>query len=910
MKEEIIKMAYQPKSYRKFLAGSVSAALVATAVAPTAGFAASFTDVNQNDSHAEAINALVEAGYIKGYQDGTFKPYNNVTRGQVAKIFARILVDAGFEVPTDLNAFTDVPVNHPDQELVKAAAIVKAAGVMTGSEGKLNPTQNVTRQQMAKVIVKTFGLELPEGHVSKITDLDQADAWAREYIQTLEANGVTNVPEFKPKSNVTRAQFASFAYRALNVEAPAEVKVESVQVIDVNKVEVKFNKAVDTDKVSVALKKGAATHYTVAKWAEDKTSVVLEAPSAIPAGDYDVVVAGLGEEEVKVRITVEAVVAQSIEILNTTIAKQDDAKVSFKVANQYGTDMKIGANDTDLSVQAYNVTQKKTLTVDTSSANSEFTLDLALDTNAKLNDEIRLIVTYKGITVTKTLKVVEPGAVADIELGTAELPKDAKRFTVNTADIKLPYTLKDQYGKELKLTANQTGATIDGVTFLSSDSAIVNPTSFSTDADGNLTFDLGSKAGTVTITAVINSTGDVATTTLKVEEAPKVNAVSISAPTKLVAGGEKAVLDLVVTDQYGDSIKNDDAKVAALTYRSSNQTIVQDANIKLVNGKLEVTTEATGKGPVTISVMSGTTEVGKVTFNVEEKAVATSIVGVETPTLFEDGATSTLTFKDIKVKDQYGRDYTLTAGDKVTVSHKDNTADNVTFAIDGNRDAVLEDAETLTFTGTSSTNNEVITFKLTNGASYDLTVASIASANVTSYSIKPVGTIYAQSTPDVKYDVQLELVGKTSAGKEVVLKSGKVTHATTSDASVATVTSTGVVTGKAKGTATIALWNGATKLAETTVTVSDATPVATKLAFVDLPATVNHAEDLTTYVKITDQYGVDITATELPNGFWTTSDASIATFTGGTVAKVAAGKVTVGFVTSNGLVVTKEVTVN
>ena len=903
-------MAYQPKSYRKFLAGSVSAALVATAVAPTAGFAASFTDVNQNDSHAEAINALVEAGYIKGYQDGTFKPYNNVTRGQVAKIFARILVDAGFEVPTDLNAFTDVPVNHPDQELVKAAAIVKAAGVMTGSEGKLNPTQNVTRQQMAKVIVKTFGLELPEGHVSKITDLDQADAWAREYIQTLEANGVTNVPEFKPKSNVTRAQFASFAYRALNVEAPAEVKVESVQVIDVNKVEVKFNKAVDTDKVSVALKKGAATHYTVAKWAEDKTSVVLEAPSAIPAGDYDVVVAGLGEEEVKVRITVEAVVAQSIEILNTTIAKQDDAKVSFKVANQYGTDMKIGANDTDLSVQAYNVTQKKTLTVDTSSANSEFTLDLALDTNAKLNDEIRLIVTYKGITVTKTLKVVEPGAVADIELGTAELPKDAKRFTVNTADIKLPYTLKDQYGKELKLTANQTGATIDGVTFLSSDSAIVNPTSFSTDADGNLTFDLGSKAGTVTITAVINSTGDVATTTLKVEEAPKVNAVSISAPTKLVAGGEKAVLDLVVTDQYGDSIKNDDAKVAALTYRSSNQTIVQDANIKLVNGKLEVTTEATGKGPVTISVMSGTTEVGKVTFNVEEKAVATSIVGVETPTLFEDGATSTLTFKDIKVKDQYGRDYTLTAGDKVTVSHKDNTADNVTFAIDGNRDAVLEDAETLTFTGTSSTNNEVITFKLTNGASYDLTVASIASANVTSYSIKPVGTIYAQSTPDVKYDVQLELVGKTSAGKEVVLKSGKVTHATTSDASVATVTSTGVVTGKAKGTATIALWNGATKLAETTVTVSDATPVATKLAFVDLPATVNHAEDLTTYVKITDQYGVDITATELPNGFWTTSDASIATFTGGTVAKVAAGKVTVGFVTSNGLVVTKEVTVN
>jgi|GEM_PF-1956899 len=906
-------MAYQPKSYRKFLAGSVSAALVATAVAPTAGFAASFTDVNQNDSHAEAINALVEAGYIKGYQDGTFKPYNNVTRGQVAKIFARILVDAGFEVPTDLNAFTDVPVNHPDQELVKAAAIVKAAGVMTGSEGKLNPTQNVTRQQMAKVIVETFGLELPEGHVSKITDLDQADAWAREYIQILEANGVTNVTEFKPKSNVTRAQFASFTYRALNVEAPAEVKVESVQVIDVNKVEVKFNKAVDTDKVSVALKKGAATHYTVAKWAEDKASVVLEAPSAIPAGDYDVVVVGLGEEEVKVRITVEAVVAQSIEILNTTIAKQDDAKVSFKVANQYGTDMKIGANDTDLSVQAYNVTQKKTLTVDTSSANSEFTLDLALDTNAKLNDEIRLIVTYKGITVTKTLKVVEPGAVADIELGTAELPKDAKRFTVNTADIKLPYTLKDQYGKELKLTANQTGATAisttDGVTFLSSDSAIVNPTSFSTDADGNLTFDLGSKAGTVTITAVINSTGDVATTTLKVEEAPKVNAVSISAPTKLVAGGEKAVLDLVVTDQYGEVIPNDDTKVKALSYDFDTNKV---DSVNLVNGKLLVATKETATGSTTVTVKSGTTEVGKVTFNIEAKAVPTSITGVDLYTLYENTGQDTLTFDNIKVKDQYGRDYTLSASDEVTVAAKDGNFDAVTVSGDDG-DGKLENSETFTFTGTTNYANEVVVFTLANGAKFELTLASVATTNITSYSIKAVNPIYAAKNDTnvnaTDYAVTLELVGKTSAGKEVALAAGKVTNATSSNLSVAEVTSSGTVTGVAKGTSVIALWSGGTKLAETTVTVSDEKPVATAVKFTDkvVAQAGGPTIDASTLLQVLDQYGVAVAK----DGYWAISSDIATVNQSGTVTPHATktGEATLTYVTKNGIVATTTVEV-
>lgn len=308
MKEEIIKMAYQPKSYRKFLAGSVSAALVATAVAPTAGFAASFTDVNQNDSHAEAINALVEAGYIKGYQDGTFKPYNNVTRGQVAKIFARILVDAGFEVPTDLNAFTDVPVNHPDQELVKAAAIVKAAGVMTGSEGKLNPTQNVTRQQMAKVIVETFGLELPEGHVSKITDLDQADAWAREYIQTLEANGVTNVTKFNPKTSVTRGQFASFVYRALNVEVePVEAEVASVSAINAKQIEIKFNKAVDKSTVFSNVTTGTlhAGVVTVKRTVNDTTDANKNVDSS-----SDTITGSLSADGKTLTLTVDAASAK------------------------------------------------------------------------------------------------------------------------------------------------------------------------------------------------------------------------------------------------------------------------------------------------------------------------------------------------------------------------------------------------------------------------------------------------------------------------------------------------------------------------------------------------------------------------------------------------------------------------
>jgi hypothetical protein len=239
-------MAYQPKSYRKFLAGSVSAALVATAVGPVIANAASFSDVNPSDSHAADINALVQLGYIKGFADGTFKPYQSITRGQVAKIFARILKEHGAQVPADKKAFDDVPVDSKDQELVEAAAIVKAAGVMTGSGGKLNPGQPITREQMAKVLVEAFNLTKPENFTSKITDLDKADASFRDYIQTLEANGVTVVTEYNPKGAVTRAAFASFVKRAMDVQEAAKApKVESVSAINAKQIQVTFNQPVE-----------------------------------------------------------------------------------------------------------------------------------------------------------------------------------------------------------------------------------------------------------------------------------------------------------------------------------------------------------------------------------------------------------------------------------------------------------------------------------------------------------------------------------------------------------------------------------------------------------------------------------------------------------------------------------------
>ncbi|GMO00054.1 S-layer homology domain-containing protein [Parageobacillus thermoglucosidasius] len=337
-------MAYQPKSYRKFLAGSVSAALVATAVGPVVANAASFSDVNPNDSHAANINALVELGYIKGFADGTFKPYQSITRGQVAKIFARILTDQGFKAPDKIEqVFDDVPLDAKDQELVKAAAIVKAAGVMTGSQGKLNPAQNITREQMAKVLVEAFDLTRPADFKSKITDLDKADPSFRDYIQTLEANEVTVVTEYRPKDSVTRAAFASFVKRALDAQQ-APLEIVQVNAVNLTKVVVKFNQPVDEVKAENFSIAGLTVN--AATLSEDKQTVTLSVSGAEVSKEYTLVVSGVkikGEVANEVKATFktpsqDALYNPTIDFKNPVL-KADGASstlVTFKLLDAEG----------------------------------------------------------------------------------------------------------------------------------------------------------------------------------------------------------------------------------------------------------------------------------------------------------------------------------------------------------------------------------------------------------------------------------------------------------------------------------------------------------------------------------------------------------------------------------------------
>lgn len=234
----------QPNKYRNFMIGAASTALVASAVAPLAASAADFSDVKGN-THESAINALVQAGVINGYADGTFKPNKTLTRSDVVKMMGKWLVSLDYKVPTDYKTnprFKDLTSKSND-ELLKYAALVKDNGVFNGyADGTLGAGLDITRENMAIVLVRAYDAIhktdlvtlVKETEFDKdVTDLAKAKAEARPYIDVLDYFDITNpvAPQFNPKNTTTRGQFASFLYKTSNVNVEEEADTEAPKLV-------------------------------------------------------------------------------------------------------------------------------------------------------------------------------------------------------------------------------------------------------------------------------------------------------------------------------------------------------------------------------------------------------------------------------------------------------------------------------------------------------------------------------------------------------------------------------------------------------------------------------------------------------------------------------------------------------
>lgn len=160
-----------------------------------------------------SIETLVKNNVISGYEDGSFKPDNVVTRSEFVK-----MIVAAFELGKEADVlYTDVPSDHWAYSYIKKAA---ASGIITGYEdGSFNPEGIITREQAAVIIYRAVSLKLtlPEG-ISDFIDIGEFSDYALRPILNLAGAGLINGTGdnlFSPNQSTTRAQTATLINNAL-----------------------------------------------------------------------------------------------------------------------------------------------------------------------------------------------------------------------------------------------------------------------------------------------------------------------------------------------------------------------------------------------------------------------------------------------------------------------------------------------------------------------------------------------------------------------------------------------------------------------------------------------------------------------------------------------------------------------
>ncbi|MGN0106735.1 MAG: S-layer homology domain-containing protein [Hominilimicola sp.] len=141
--------------------------------------------------------------YVSGYEDGTFRAEDTITRAEVATIFALALADYD-ETKTYTSIYSDLDTNEWYANYVMCLSEI---GAITGYEdGTFRAQQSITRQEFATMITR-LGEVMEAGEIP-FADVSEEN-WGIDYIYTAYANGwVTGYEDgtFRPENPITRAE--------------------------------------------------------------------------------------------------------------------------------------------------------------------------------------------------------------------------------------------------------------------------------------------------------------------------------------------------------------------------------------------------------------------------------------------------------------------------------------------------------------------------------------------------------------------------------------------------------------------------------------------------------------------------------------------------------------------------------
>ena len=133
------------------------AVMIARALKLQSNKETAFTDV-KGKWYQKEVQALAEAGIVRGVNATTFNPNAYITRQQAAALIFRMLEYKGYKATVAANALSFKDADKVFDYAKQAISELQAQDIMTGSNGYLYPQSNLTRAQMAKILKRSLEL--------------------------------------------------------------------------------------------------------------------------------------------------------------------------------------------------------------------------------------------------------------------------------------------------------------------------------------------------------------------------------------------------------------------------------------------------------------------------------------------------------------------------------------------------------------------------------------------------------------------------------------------------------------------------------------------------------------------------------------------------------------------------------
>lgn len=186
-----------------------------SAPAGSGGSPSASPDLTDIGSHwaASAIYKAVQAGFVNGYEDNTFRPNKEVNRAEFVTMLARALKLQ----ESSSGAFKDLAAIPAWARPYAAQAA--AAGIVSGyDDGTFRPEQKLTRAELTVMIVRSLGIPVDTQAKLAFADTGEVPKWAVPYIAAaVEKSLASGIGQnrFAPNQIATRAEAVTLIMKLL-----------------------------------------------------------------------------------------------------------------------------------------------------------------------------------------------------------------------------------------------------------------------------------------------------------------------------------------------------------------------------------------------------------------------------------------------------------------------------------------------------------------------------------------------------------------------------------------------------------------------------------------------------------------------------------------------------------------------